>query len=89
MAQTTNARQLIFINHPNIIFPAVATVLAFPALSPTPSFIPLTILVATVLVYTRIVFPRPHAARTIFSAIFGKITTTQTRIGAQFLHQKL
>jgi hypothetical protein len=71
MAQTTNARQLIFINHPNIIFPAVATVLAFPALSPTPSFIPLTILVATVLVYTRIVFPRPHAARTIFSAIFG------------------
>jgi hypothetical protein len=71
MAQTTDPRQLIFINHPGVIFPALATVLAFPALSPTPSFTPLTILVATLLLYTRIVFPRPHAPRSIFGAIFG------------------
>jgi hypothetical protein len=71
MAQTTDPRQLIFINHPNVIFPAVATVLAFPALSPSPSFFPLTILVATLLVYIRIVYPRPHAPRSIFGAFFG------------------
>ena len=68
---TVNPREVIFINHPNIIFPSIATVSAFFALSPTPSFIPLTILVATVLVYTRIVYPRPHAARVIFGAIAG------------------
>ena len=66
---TANLREVIFINHPNVIFPSIATASAFFALSPTPSFIPLTILVATVLVYTRIVFPRPHAARLIFGAI--------------------
>ena len=65
----TNPREVIFINHPNLIFPSVATISAFFALSPTPSFIPLTILVATVLIYTRIVYPRPHAARVIFGAI--------------------
>ena len=71
MAQTIDPRQLVFINHPNVIFPAVATVIAFPALSPTPSSIPLTILVATLLIYTRIVVPRRHAPRTIFGAILG------------------
>ena len=64
-----NLREVIFINHPNLIFPSIAAVSAFFALSPTPSFIPLTILVAIVLVYTRIVYPRPHAARVIFWAI--------------------
>ena len=68
---TVNPREVIFINHPNLIFPSIATVSAFFALSPTPSFIPLTILVATVLIYTRIVYPRPHAARVIFGAIVG------------------
>ncbi|KAI9509510.1 hypothetical protein F5148DRAFT_745579 [Russula earlei] len=71
MAQTSDMRQAIFISHPNVLFPVIATVLAFPALSPTPSFIPLTILVSTLLVYTRIVVRRPHAPRTIFLAIFG------------------
>lgn len=66
---TVNPREVIFINHPNLIFPAIATVSAFFALSPTPSLIPLTILVATVLVHTRIAYPRPHAARVIFGAI--------------------
>ena len=68
---TANPRELIFINHPNLIFPSIATVSAFFALSPTPSFIPLTVLVATILVYTRIVYPRPHAARVIFGVIAG------------------
>ncbi len=71
MAQLADSRQIIFINHPNVVFPALSTVLAFLALSPTPSFIPLTVLIATLLVYTRIVFPRPHAARTILVAIVG------------------
>lgn len=66
---TVDPREVIFINHPNLIFPFIATVSAFFALSPAPSFIPLTILVATVLVYTRIVYPRPHAARVIFGAL--------------------
>jgi len=71
MAQSFDLRQFSFINHPNIVFPAIATPLAFAALSPTPSFIPLTILVSTLLVYTRIVIFRPHAPRAIFATIFG------------------
>jgi len=71
MDQVVDLRQVIFINHPNIVFPAISTVLAFLALSPTPSFVPLTALVATLLVYTRYVVRRPHAARTMFGAIFG------------------
>lgn len=66
-----NLREVIFINHPNLIFPSIATVLAFFALSPAPTFIPLTILVTTVLVYIRIVYPRPHAAIAISRAIAG------------------
>jgi hypothetical protein len=68
---TGNPREVIFINYPNVIFPSIAIVSAFFALSPTPSFIPLTTLVATVLLYSRIVFPRPHAARVLFVAIAG------------------
>jgi hypothetical protein len=71
MVPTTDLREVIFINHPNLIFPSIATISAFFALSPTPSFIPLMILVTTVLVHTRIVYPRPHAARVIFGAIAG------------------
>jgi len=71
MAQTVDLWQVIFINHPNVVFPAISSVLAFLALSPTPSFVPLTALVATLLVYTRIVVPRRHAPRTIFGAICG------------------
>lgn len=71
MIPTANLREVIFINHPNRVFPAIATVLAFLALSPTPSFIPLTVLVATVLVHTRIVVPRPHAPRVIFGTVVG------------------
>ena len=71
MDQVVDLRQVIFINHPNIVFPAISTVLAFLALSPTPSFVPLTALVATLLVYTRVVVPRRHAARTMFGAISG------------------
>ncbi|KAI0275166.1 hypothetical protein BC834DRAFT_965597 [Gloeopeniophorella convolvens] len=64
-------RQLVFIEHPNVIFPLVATTLALPALSPRPALVPLTLLVATLLVYSRIVTPRPHAPRTIFVALVG------------------
>ncbi|KAI0003773.1 hypothetical protein BJV74DRAFT_881587 [Russula compacta] len=71
MAQVTDLRQVIFINHPKRTFLSIATILAFFALSPTPSFIPLTILVATLLVYTRIVLPRPHAPRIICGASFA------------------
>ena len=68
---TADLREVIFINHPNLIFPSIATVSAYFALSPTPSFIPLTVLVATVLIHTRIAYPRPHAARVIFGEIAG------------------
>jgi hypothetical protein len=71
MAPTADLREVIFINHPNRVFPAIATVLAFLALSPTPSFVPLTVLVATVLVQTRVVVPRPHAPRVIFGTVAG------------------
>lgn len=71
MAQAVDLRQVIFISHPNVVFPAISSVLAFLALSPTPSFVPLTVLIATLLVYTRVVFPRRHAPRTIFWAILG------------------
>ena len=71
MDQIVDLRQVVFINHPNLVFPAISSVLAFLALSPTPSFVPLTALVATLLVYTRIVVPRRHAPRTIFGAISG------------------
>jgi hypothetical protein len=71
MDQIDDLRQAIFISHPNVVFPAISSVLAFLALSPTPSFVPLTALVATLLVYTRIVVPRRHAPRTIFGAISG------------------
>ena len=64
-------REVIFIKHPNLVFPAISTVLGFLALSPTPSFVPLTALVATLLVYTRIVVHRPHAPRAIFVGIAG------------------
>lgn len=68
---TVDLREVIFIKHPNLIFPTFATVSAFFALSPTPSFVPLTVLVATLLIYTRIVYPRPHAPRVIFGAVAG------------------
>ena len=71
MDHVDDLRQAIFIGHPNVVFPAVSSVLAFFALSPTPSFVPLTALVATLLVYTRIAVPRRHAPRTIFGAITG------------------
>ncbi|KAI0257043.1 hypothetical protein BJV78DRAFT_1116525 [Lactifluus subvellereus] len=64
-------RQVVFFDRPNLIFPAISTVLALFALSPTPSFIPLTLLVATLLVYTRISIRRPHAPRTILGTFFG------------------
>jgi hypothetical protein len=62
--------QLVFIDRPNLIFPALSASLAFLALSPTPSFIPLTLLVATLLVYTRISFCRPRAPRAILGTFF-------------------
>ena len=71
MTPTVDLREVVFINHPNLVFPAIATVLGFFALSPTPSFVPLTALVATLLIYTRVVVPRPHAPRVIFGAIAG------------------
>lgn len=71
MAQATDLGQVIFINQPKRTFLSISTLLAFFALSPTPSFVPLTILVATLLVYTHIALPRPHAPRIICGASFG------------------
>ena len=67
----TDLRQVVFIDRPNQIFPVICVVLARFALSPTPSFIPLTLLVSTLLVYTRISTRRPHALRTTLVPFFG------------------
>ncbi|KAH9035057.1 hypothetical protein EDB84DRAFT_1398499 [Lactarius hengduanensis] len=64
-------REIVFIKHPNIVFPILSAELAVVALSPTPTFIPLVLLVATLLVYTRITVPRPHGPRTIFWAVMS------------------
>ncbi|KAF8273997.1 hypothetical protein EI94DRAFT_1794650 [Lactarius quietus] len=66
-----NLRVIIFTRHPNIVFPILSAGLAFFALSPTPSFIPLVFLVTTLLVFTRIIVHRPHASRTMFWAIMA------------------
>ena len=64
-------REIAFTQHPNVVFPILSAGLAFFALSPTPSFIPLVLLVATLLLFTRIILPRPHAPRTAFWAVMG------------------
>ncbi|KAI9444715.1 hypothetical protein H4582DRAFT_838771 [Lactarius indigo] len=64
-------REIIFTKHPDIVFPILSAELAIFALSPTPSFIPSVLLVATLLVFTRIIVPRPHGPRTIFWAVVG------------------
>jgi hypothetical protein len=53
-------REIIFTRHPNVVFPILSAGLAFVALSPTPSFIPLVLLVATLLLFTRIICSSPH-----------------------------
>ncbi|VDB87494.1 unnamed protein product [Peniophora sp. CBMAI 1063] len=60
-------RQLLFIDYPNIIFPSVATALAIPALASTPSFIPLTLLVSCLLLYTKVIAHRPRVAAHIIA----------------------
>ena len=64
-------REIVFTKHPNIAFPILSAGLAIVALSPTPSFIPLVLLVATLLIFTRIIGPRPHAPSTIFWAVMS------------------
>ncbi|KAH9960781.1 hypothetical protein BGW80DRAFT_1464099 [Lactifluus volemus] len=64
-------RQLVFMDRPNVIFPAISSTLALIALSPTPSFTPLIFLVATLLVYTRFSIRRPHAPRAILGTLLG------------------
>jgi hypothetical protein len=66
-----NFRAIAFTRHPNVVFPILSAGLAFFALSPTPSFIPLVLLVSTLLVFTRIIVPRPHVPRTMFWAVMG------------------
>ena len=66
-----NLRQIAFTRHPNVVFPVFSAGLAFFALTPTPSFIPLVLLIATLLVYTRIIVPRPHVPRTTFWAVMS------------------
>ncbi|KAI0322158.1 hypothetical protein OF83DRAFT_1049838 [Amylostereum chailletii] len=73
-------RRLVFIDHPHLIFPAVSTALAVPALSPAPSFIPLAFLLTSVLVYTKVALPRPHGALHTF------VLGTGTSIGAAIGH---
>ena len=66
-----NFRGIIFTKHPTIVFPIFSVGLAFFALSPTPSFIPLVLLISTLLVYTRIISFRPHVPQTVFWAVMG------------------
>jgi hypothetical protein len=68
--QMADLRQLVFIDRPNLIFPVVSALLARLALSPTPSFIPLILLLANLLVYTRICIHRPHAPAAILWTLF-------------------
>jgi hypothetical protein len=68
-------------DRPNVIFPAISSTLALIALSPTPSFIPLIFLVATLLVYTRFSIRRPHAPRAILGTLLGvSIASTLSHI---------
>jgi hypothetical protein len=62
--QNTLRRQ-IFIEHPNTVFPVLALVLAIPALPATPSFVPLVVLVASLLVHSKIIAHRPNRARNL------------------------
>ena len=57
-------REIVFTKHPNIAFPILSAGLAIVALSSTPSFIPLVLLVATLLIFTR-----RHALSTILWAV--------------------
>jgi hypothetical protein len=66
-----NFKAIVFTRHPNVVFPILSAGLAFFALSPTPSFIPLVLLVSTLLVFTRIIFPRRHVPRTMFWTVMG------------------
>lgn len=66
-----NFRGIVFTRHPNVAFPVLSAGLAFFALSPSPSFIPLVLLVATLLVFTHVIVPRPHAPRTMFCAVMA------------------
>ncbi|KAI0294957.1 hypothetical protein BC826DRAFT_1009641 [Russula brevipes] len=74
---------------PEHCVPAIATVLAFPALSPTPSFIPLTTLVATLLIYTRVVIPRPHAPERSLHLSLGALSSTAFSIISLWLISSL
>ncbi|KAH9065659.1 hypothetical protein EDB87DRAFT_1574153 [Lactarius vividus] len=74
-------REIVFTKHPNIVFSILSAELAVVALSPTPTFIPLVLLVATLLVFTRIIVPRPHSPRIIFWAVMSvSFASTLSRI---------
>ena len=65
-------------NHPLAITSSIVCVLSTIALGPTPSFIPLTCLVAVLRVGTRLILPRPHAKRRL--AILTAFITLGTSI---------
>ncbi|TFY72418.1 hypothetical protein EVG20_g592 [Dentipellis fragilis] len=54
-------RQLVFIEHPHLVFSVVALATSLGALSPTRTFIPLIILLISLHLYVRVVSRRPRA----------------------------
>lgn len=56
-------RALVFRDYPNLIFISVLFVTSFLALSSTPSPIPIILTLTGLLLYSRIIFPSPYAAR--------------------------
>ncbi|KAA1468061.1 hypothetical protein DENSPDRAFT_833238 [Dentipellis sp. KUC8613] len=54
-------RQLVFLDHPHIVFSAVALATSLGALSPTRTFFPLILLLISLHLYVRVVSRRPRA----------------------------
>lgn len=54
-------RALVFRKYPNLIFISISAITSFLALSSTPSPVPIVLTLTALLVYSRILFPSPHA----------------------------
>jgi hypothetical protein len=64
-------RTQVFIEHPALFFPAVASILAIPALGPAPSFAPLVILLTSLLIHSKIIAHRPAFGRNVITMWAG------------------
>jgi hypothetical protein len=70
----------VFHDNPTVVFTGATAVLSAAALTTTPSFVPLVLLVATLHLYVRMVIPREHAVKRL------GITWMATVVGACIAH---